>query len=217
MAQAHTTPETVTLNRYFLQLGQLADAEINQVITAFIQHDKSSAQEILDEKKINGKDDTLERLSLNYIVLKQPVAADFRLVISILKASSDLDRIREHAASIAQETIRVKGNLRVKKIEESIAALSLQVRDMLSAILQAFIALDPDKARNIAQKDDEVDARYQTLREQITLCAMEDSQTVPACFSYFMVIRLLERIGDHIVNLAKWTIYHETGELEDLT
>ena len=139
------------------------------------------------------------------MALQQPVASDFRNVISILKATGDLERIGENALSIAWETIRVKGNPRIPEVETIIKSMSKKVNFMLEKL-----------AREVAKKDDEVDEDYVKARKLIIAGIKQDPEAAVASSSYFMVIRLLERIGDHVVNLAQWVVYKMSGELVDL-
>ena len=144
------------------------------------------------------------------------MASDFRNVISILKATNDLERIGENANSIAWETIRVKGNPRIPEVEAIIKSMSKKVNFMLDQVLKAYVQGDEKLAREVAKKDDEVDEEYVKARKLIISGIKQDPEAAVASSSYFMVIRLLERIGDHVVNLAQWVIYKMSGELVDL-
>lgn len=150
------------------------------------------------------------------MALQQPVASDFRNVISILKATNDLERIGENANSIAWETIRVKGNPRIPEVEAIIKSMAKKVNFMLDQVLKAYVQGDEKLAREVAKKDDEVDEDYVKARKLIISGIKQDPEAAVASSSYFMVIRLLERIGDHVVNLAQWVIYKMSGELVDL-
>jgi phosphate transport system protein len=205
--------EIMQLQKYFIELGKSTMAQINQATSAFIDHDKVRAQQLIEAQTFNGHDEWLEASALKLMVLQQPVAADFRNVVSILKASSDFERISDHAVSIAKETVRVKGNARIPQIETGIADMTSVVQEMMADILAAYLEQDSEKARKVAELDDTIDAAYKNLRDAIIDSVDRDDDTIIASFSYFMVIRLLERIGDHIVNIAKWVIYNESGEM----
>ena len=151
------------------------------------------------------------------MALQQPVATDFRVVISILKATTDLERIGENAMSIALETIRVKGNPRIPEVEEIISNMTHNVRHMLIQILTAYVQDDEKMAKEVASRDGISDHDYVRARKLIVDGIEDDPSKAAASSSYFVVTRLLERIGDHIVNLASWVVYKTTGELEELT
>ena len=148
--------------------------------------------------------------------MQQPVASDFRTIVSVLKASSDLERIGDHAVSIAKETILVKGNPRVPQIEEKISAMTADIRKMLEQVIDAYVKADEKSARNIAQEDKKIDEQYKVCRDLIVKEMQHETKTAVATSSYLLVARLLERIGDHIVNLSEWIVYSKNGHLVEL-
>lgn len=209
--------ELKKLNTRFMNMVIDVSEQIENSTQAFVDHDKKAAQEIVkDDRKISKMALKVERRTLKLIALQQPVASDFRNVISILKAITDLERIGENAMSIAWETIRVKGNKRIPEVEELIEEMSDKVTFMLDQVLKSFIQSDEELARHVAGLDNEVDELYIKARHAIIEGIKEDPEAAVASSSYFMVIRLLERIGDHVVNLAQWVVYKTSGELVDL-
>lgn len=209
--------ELKKLNTRFMNMVIDVSEEIDESTQAFIDHDKKTAQKLIrDDKDISADALKVEKRTLKLIALQQPVASDFRNVISILKATTDLERIGENAMSIAAETIRVKGNKRIQETEEIITKMSKKVTFMLDQVLKAFVQSDETLARAVAKEDDEIDKLYVQARESIVAGVKADNTAATAAASYFMVIRLLERIGDHVVNLAQWVVYKVSGELVDL-
>lgn len=91
------------------------------------------------------------------------------------------------------------------------------VRHMLIQILTAYVQDDEKMAREVASRDGIIDHDYVRARKLIVDGIEDDPSKAAASSSYFVVTRLLERIGDHIVNLASWVVYKTTGELEELT
>lgn len=205
------------LNTRFMGMGIDVSESIEEATQAFVDHDKKLAQSLVkDDQKVSRAATKVEKRTLNLMALQQPVASDFRNVISILKATGDLERIGENALSIAWETIRVKGNPRIPEVETIIKSMSKKVNFMLDQVLKAYVQGDEKLAREVAKKDDEVDEDYVKARKLIIAGIKQDPEAAVASSSYFMVIRLLERIGDHVVNLAQWVVYKMSGELVDL-
>ncbi|MFR4952876.1 MAG: phosphate signaling complex protein PhoU [Lactobacillus paragasseri] len=205
------------LNTRFMGMGIDVSESIEEATQAFVDHDKKLAQSLVkDDQKVSRAATKVEKRTLKLMALQQPVASDFRNVISILKATGDLERIGENALSIAWETIRVKGNPRIPEVETIIKSLSKKVNFMLDQVLKAYVQGDEKLAREVAKKDDEVDEDYVKARKLIIVGIKQDPEAAVASSSYFMVIRLLERIGDHVVNLAQWVVYKMSGELVDL-
>lgn len=200
-----------------MEMGINVSEQIYRSTKAFIEHDKELANEVVsDDQEINGGEMQLENQALKLIALQQPVASDFRTIVSVLKASSDLERIGDHAVSIAKETILVKGNPRVPQIEEKISAMTADIRKMLEQVLDAYVKADEKSARNIAQEDKKIDEQYKVCRDLIVKEMQHETKTAVATSSYLLVARLLERIGDHIVNLSEWIVYSKNGHLVEL-
>ncbi|MDF7638380.1 phosphate signaling complex protein PhoU [Lactobacillus sp. ESL0791] len=209
--------ELKKLNEQFMEMGVFVNDQIDQGTRAFVDHDKKTAKGMIENAvEIPKKSLRIEKKSLDLIALQQPVATDFRVVISILKATTDLERIGENALSIALETVRLKGNPRIPDVEEIISGMTHQVRHMLIQILTAYVQDDEKMARLVVSSHELVIKDYIKARKLIVDGIEKDPNAAVASASYFVVIRLLERIGDHIVNLAGWVVYKTTGKLIEL-
>ena len=209
--------ELKKLNTQFMEMGVSVNDAIDHATRAFVDHDKKTSQKMVDdEERIPEESLDIQKKALKLMALQQPVATDFRVVISILKATTDLERIGENAMSIAWETIRVKGNPRIPEVEEIISSMTHDVRHMLIQVLTAYVQDDEKMAKEVAAKDTKIDEAYDKARKLIVDGIENDPSKAVASSSYFVVTRLLERIGDHIVNLAMWVVYKTTGELNEL-
>ena len=146
------------LNTRFMGMGIDVSESIEEATQAFVDHDKKLAQSLVkDDQKVSRAATKVEKRTLKLMALQQPVASDFRNVISILKATGDLERIGENALSIAWETIRVKGNPRIPEVEAIIKSMSKKVNFMLDQVLKAYVQGDEKLAREVAKKDEELD------------------------------------------------------------
>ena len=209
--------ELKKLNTQFMEMGVSVNDAIDHATRAFVDHDKKTNKKMVDnEERIPEESLDIQKKALKLMALQQPVATDFRVVISILKATTDLERIGENAMSIAWETIRVKGNPRIPEVEEIISSMTHDVRHMLIQVLTAYVQDDEKMAKEVAAKDTKIDEAYVKARKLIVDGIENDPSKAVASSSYFVVTRLLERIGDHIVNLAMWVVYKTTGELNEL-
>lgn len=211
------TTELKKLYSVFNQMGDAVSEQIEQATESYINHDKAAAQALVQQdNSINRNEVDLEQQALTLMTLQQPVADDFRNVITILKASSDLERIGDHATGIALETIRVKDSQRDKELEKQIAGLTQMIRVMLKEALTAFQSIDMKQAQAVANQDQDVDTKFDEIRHGITQSIQDDPAVAEAGASYLMVTKLLERIGDRIVNLAEEMVYNQTGEIVEL-
>ncbi len=117
----------------FSEMGMMVNEAIYKSVKAFINHDKALAREVIHEDKhINEREVDLEKRSFELIALQQPVTTDLRVIVTVMKASSDLERMGDHAVSIAKSTIRVKGETRVPQIEADIAGMADAVKRWLN-------------------------------------------------------------------------------------
>ncbi|WP_294604471.1 phosphate signaling complex protein PhoU [uncultured Lactobacillus sp.] len=209
--------ELKKLNARFMEMGVLVNDLIDRGTRSFVEHDKKAAQQmIVEDKEVAKEAVKIEKKALELMALQQPVATDFRVVISILKATTDLERIGENANSIAIETVRVKGNPRLPDVEKVISNMTHQVREMLVQVLTAYVQENEKDARQMVLGHAKVYKDYKNARQMIIDGVEQEPDAAVASASYFVIIRLLERISDHIVNLASWVIYKTSGELFEL-
>lgn len=209
--------ELTELNRLFSQLGRLTNEAIYKSIKAFVNHDKQLAQTVIEEDyRINDLERDIDVFCNELIALQAPNSKDLRLIITILKASSDLERMGDHAVSISVSTIRVKGTKRNEDIEALISKTGEKIKVMGQEIIEAFLDFDLEAARDIAMRDDEIDHLTSKIRHYSVSEMMKDQEAVASSTDYSFVSMYIERIGDYITNIAEALLYLETGEIKDL-
>lgn len=205
------------LHNQFYSMGTEVLAQINKTVRAFVSHDRELAKEVIEkDDTINEFETKLEKKSLEIIALQQPVSNDLRTVITVLKASSDIERMGDHASSIAKATIRMKGEERIPVVEEQINLMGKAVKQMVEDALNAYINADDVKAYEIAASDEVIDNYF---REIQSLAVAEIRKTPDAVFAgkeYFQVLMYLERIGDYARNICEWIVYLKTGKIIEL-
>lgn len=205
------------LHNQFYSMGTEVLAQINKTVRAFVSHDRELAKEVIEEDDtINEFETKLEKKSLEIIALQQPVSNDLRTVITVLKASSDIERMGDHASSIAKATIRMKGEDRIPVVEEQINLMGKAVKHMVEEALNAYINADDAKAYEIAASDEVIDNYF---REIQALAVEEIRKSPDAVFAgkeYFQVLMYLERIGDYARNICEWIVYLKTGKIIEL-
>lgn len=119
------------LHNQFYAMGNEVLSQINRTVRAFVTHDRELARQVIeDDAEINEYEVKLERKSFEIIALQQPVSQDLRVVMTVLKAVSDLERMGDHAVSIAKATIRMKGEVRIQSVEEEISKMGREVKDL---------------------------------------------------------------------------------------
>ena len=205
------------IHRDLLQLGRMVNDTIYKSVKGLVNHDAVIAQQVIDgDEKINQKENEIDRKSYEIIALQQPNASDLRRVLAVMRASSELERMGDHAASVSQTTIRVKGKKRDEDLEHIISQMGEKITSMCTDIIDAFVEFDVDKARTTAKRDKEVDELYLSLRLAAVKLMKQDPDSVLAAADYSFVGMHLERIGDYVKNIAEWIVYLDTGKITDL-
>ncbi|WP_188205033.1 phosphate signaling complex protein PhoU [Desemzia incerta] len=205
------------LHVHFSEMGMMVSEAVYKSVKAFINHDKELAHNVIEnDVAINNREAELEKKCFELIALQQPVTRDLRKIITVMKACADLERMGDHAVSISKSTIRVKGNKRDPKIEAEIADLSEIVKKRVEEVLEAYLQYDVTKAREIAQKDDQIDEAAHSITEKAIEDMKRSSDLVIGAADYILVASYLERIGDYVTNICEWIVYHETGKVVEL-
>ncbi|WP_422803400.1 phosphate signaling complex protein PhoU [Streptococcus sp. FT1-106] len=217
MLRSKFDEELDKLHNQFYSMGTEVLGQINKTVRAFVSHDRVLAKEVIEEDEVVNEFETkLEKKSLEIIALQQPVSHDLRTVITVLKASSDIEHMGDHATSIAKATIRMKGEERIPVVEEQINKMGKAVKQMVEEALNAYINGDSEKAYEIAASDEVIDNYF----KDIQALAVEEIRKVPdAVFAgkeYFQVLMYLERIGDYARNICEWVVYLKTGKIIEL-
>ncbi|MGX7024742.1 phosphate signaling complex protein PhoU [Vagococcus hydrophili] len=217
MLRSQFEEDLQNLHNKFETMGQDVNESISKSVKAFIDHDKSLAKEVIaEDEKINLQEQSLEKKCFEMIALQQPVTMDLRNIVTIMKASSDLERMGDHAVSIAKSTIRVKGNKRVLEIENEISDMAKHVMAMVSEVLVAYVKTDSKKAIEIAISDKVTNNYFKSIYRHSIRAMQENPETVIVGADYLQVAGYLERLGDYVTNICEWIVYLTTGKIEEL-
>ena len=218
MLRAQFEVELGKLHNQFYAMGNEVLGQINNTVRAFTTHDRELAKEVIEaDKKINEFEVKLEKKSLEIIALQQPVSTDLRRVITVLKATSDLERMGDHAVSIAKAAIRMKGEVRIPIVEEEIKNMGKESRRLVESSLDLYLnSGDIETAYEIAASDEIINEYYYKIQELTTEEIKKNPDSLIAGRDYFQVLTYLERIGDYAKNICEWVVYLHTGDITEL-
>lgn len=209
--------ELANLHVHFSEMGMMVNEAIYKSVKAFTNHDKELAQQVIEnDVVINARETELEKKCFELIALQQPVTSDLRKIVTVMKASADLERMGDHAVSVAKSTIRVKGTKRVPQVEADIAQLSEKVKVMVEGVLEAYIKEDANKAKELATAINDIDNEFYAIYQQCIDEMKVDSDLVLGATDYMLVARYLKRIGDYVTNICEWIVYLKTGKVVEL-
>ncbi|WP_057829531.1 phosphate signaling complex protein PhoU [Liquorilactobacillus cacaonum] len=209
--------ELKKLHVRFAELGMMVNEAVFHATNAFVNHDKKLAESVIEKDYvINGCENDLEKMTLELIALYQPVTEDLRDVITILKASSDIERVGDHAVSICHATINMKGSLRIAEIEIEIAKMGEYTCQMFQNVLDAYMRKNEERALKIAKDDFFLDEELRKIRKRCVTIMQGNPKVVISGSYYNLVATYLERIGDYVTNVCEWIVFLEKGEIVEL-
>ena len=210
-------------NRYDMQLhlldtqlthmGELCETAIAKVTQALKEGNTEQAKIVIKEdEEIDQIEKDIERLCLKLLLQQQPVASDLRLISSVLKMITDIERIGDHASDIAEiiphlVTVRKEGDPAVSQAIK----MGQKAHKMILDALNALTSEDEQAALRVIAADDEVDYDFNAIKHTLAQEIAADPGKVDAALDLLMVIKYLERIGDHAVNLAEWVEFVRSG------
>ncbi len=194
------------------EMGGRAEAAIAGALQALVKHDSKVAEQVIaDDKLIDVLEMEIERLAVQIIALRAPMADDLREVVAAIKIAGVIERIGDYSKNIAKRSLEI-GNL--GKIEPLILipAMAEVAGDMVRRVLDAFAARDPKGAVTVCEMDAKVDGFYNSVFRSLLTHMMENPQNISTAAQLLFVARNLERIGDHATNVAEMVYYAATGD-----
>jgi phosphate transport system protein len=208
--------ELQNLHDQVLLLGSMVDKAVARSIVSLQQRDFALARQVIDEDAVvNRKRYQIEEQAIQLIATQQPMASDLRSIIAILNIVVDLERIGDYAVGIAKITL-MHGDKPVIKPLIDIPRMAELGRDMLRRALDAFVLLDVEAARAIANEDDVVDALYDQIYRELLTYMLGDPTAIDRATWLLWVAHNLERIADRVTNICERVIYPATGELVEI-
>lgn len=198
------------------EMARLIEAAIDKIMVAFEKQDQALAREIIDADRIvNDIEKAIEARCLSLIIKQQPVARDLRVVTTALKVVTDMERIGDHAADIAELILREKRE-HIFELVKHIPEMGNASKDMVRDAVTAFTTLNVEMARDIMKRDDIVDNLFDQVKLEVVNILKTSSDQVDQCVDILMIAKYFERIGDHVVNICEWTEFHETGTMNNI-
>nr|WP_076776198.1 phosphate signaling complex protein PhoU [Lachnoclostridium phocaeense] len=197
------------LNEQLTRMGELCELAINRVTKALVEGNLEQAKKVMAaDEEIDQMEKDIERLCLKLLLQQQPVARDLRQISAALKMITDMERIGDQTADIAEIIISAgmseAGD--AKKIEEMSAGVARMVNDSVTA----YVERDLELARKVMEADDNIDRLFDDIRGSIINLIAEGNRGEQGV-DLIMIAKYLERIGDHATNIAEWVEFSITG------
>ena len=197
------------LNKEMIEMGALCEEVIALASKALTEADPELAKKVAPlDAEIDQKERDIESLCLKLLLQQQPVARDLREVSAALKMISDMERIGDQAADIADLSKFIEANhVEVPELIGSMAEMTVR---MVTESIDAFVKKDLKLCRKVIDDDDQVDDAFNQVKEELAKL-MYQNLDAKAGLDLLMTAKYMERIGDHAVNIAEWVEYALTG------
>ncbi|MBA3631935.1 MAG: phosphate signaling complex protein PhoU [Acidobacteria bacterium] len=190
-----------------LLMGGEVELAVQRAMHALVQRDSEVAAQVLEnDRVIDRLELEIDRLSVEVLTLRRPVARELRMVISIFKITPILERIADHATSIARAALELNDEPELK-IYDGLNEMAERALEMLQSALDAFTSNDSDKARELIKQDEEVDRIYDRLVDDLMETMSQDAAKSTRLARLLFVARNLERIGDYVKDICELTVY----------
>lgn len=209
--------ELHSLNSQMTEMGELVKEAIEGSFDAVAQTNPQKAIAVAkNDSYINEKERDIERLCLRLLLREQPVATDLRTVTSALKMITDFERIGDQAAEICEIATGLPQGLDLSQFS-SLSVMAKKVVDQVNLVVDAYLNLDIEKTQVVVSGDKEINALFDELKRDITAHIVNHMPDENSALDVLMIGKYLERIGDHVVNIAEWVEYAITGNHKGMT
>ena len=203
--------ELCSLKKSLTAMCLAVERMIEDSIKALAEQDEELARSVAArDEQVDETELDIEKRCLRLLLIEQPVARDFREVSTALKLITDIERIGDQASDIAEIVADLKDETYIKKLTDTIKMGRLAVK-MVHDGVASFINGDEKLADETIARDDEMDALFVTVKNELAELIRKDSSNADQAIMFMMIAKYLERIGDHAVNVCEWTKYFETG------
>ena len=205
-----------SLHDDILRMGSIVEKQLHQCIEALVNKDENLAIRVIEnDDLVDNLEKEIENKCIRLIAKEQPLAIDLRTIFTSTKIVTDLERMADHAVDVAKVVKRLKGQDYIKELID-IPKMALLVESMIKKALDGFVEGNIEVAYEVCKMDDQVDAYYKLIFNDLLELMIKDKSTVPQATQFMFVCKNLERVADHVTNICEWTVYLVTGELMDL-
>ena len=203
------------LNNDLIRMGGMIEEAIASAITALRDSDAVLAKKVVDgDRAVDEEEKNIESQCLSIILREQPVARDLRKVSAALKMVTDMERIADNAADIAEISLTADVSA-IMHIVKEIQTMSEKVIIMVSHSIDSFVTTDMELANETIKADDEVDELFVSIRNRIVELIKSEHRRGYCAVDALMIVKYLERIADHAVNICEWVEFFKTGEYKN--
>jgi phosphate transport system protein len=204
--------DIVELRGLISEMGGRAESAIDRAIVALTRRDLDLARTVVaEDRRIDDLEAAVERLAVQIMTLRAPMADDLRETVAALKIAGVIERIGDYAKNIARRVPQISQTSKIEALS-IIPAMAQLTSDMLHDVLDAFAARDWQAALDLSARDRAVDDFYNSIFRALLTVMMENPATIGEAAHLLFIAKNLERVGDHVTNVAEMVYFAARGE-----
>ncbi|WP_147124960.1 phosphate signaling complex protein PhoU [Shimia ponticola] len=205
-----------SLHATIMKMGGLVEEAILDSAKALATRDVELADTVRKrDKAIDALEEQINEEAARIIALRQPMSTDLRTILTVMRISSNLERIGDYSKNLAKRTSVLAEMSPINGSDQALRRMAKEVEMMLVDVLDSYISRDADLAYDVRDRDQSVDQMYNALFREFLTYMMEDPRNITACMHLHFIAKNIERMGDHVTNVAEQVIYMATGENPD--
>jgi phosphate transport system protein len=196
------------------RMGGLVEEQVRAATQAFVDSDAELAEKVIaKDADVDAQEVDIDNICVHVVARRQPTAVDLRMIMSVSKTVTDIERIGDEAKKIAKATRKIVERGLGTGIPQIMAVQHMgeQCAAMLHEVLNAFVRMDADVALQIVRRDKAIDQQFRSITRELVTYMMEDPRTISTALDIIFSVKSMERIGDHCKNIAKDVIYIVRG------
>ncbi len=195
-----------------LQMGGLVEEQIVRAMDGLMSGDLALIERVIaDDRRVNAMEVDLDEACSQIIAKRQPAAIDLRMIMTVIKTITDLERIGDEAEKIARMAKLIHGGEAVNTPRIELRHVAHVAVEMLRKSLDSFARLDLTAAAQVVRQDEKVDDEFRSIMRQLITFMMEDPRTISRCLEILFIAKAIERIGDHAKNMSEYVVYMVKG------
>ena len=207
--------ELAKLNSDILEMGEQIESGITKTMNAVKSLDKKAAQELIDgDDSFDHQERAIEKYCIDLVIRESPISSDWRKIASVMRIVSDLERIADHFSDIAEYILRLDELGTAGMCPEYFDAMFGVVKNMLSDTIRAFVEYDTKLSATVIERDNIIDDLFEKTTDMLTEIMESDSARIKECVCYIFINKYIERMADHVTNIAEWIPYIASGIYE---
>jgi len=204
--------ELDTIERRLAEMGGIAEKMVIDAVDALASADSALAHQVVSsDPRLDTLQHEIEDLAVRTIARRQPVAVDLRELIGAVRIAGDLERVGDLAKNIAKRSVKIRVEPRVQRAFVGLRHMNEVATELMKDVLDAYAQRDADRAREVWERDVELDALEDAVFRELLTYMMEDPRNISFCAHLLFCSKNIERIGDHATNIAETVVYLVTG------